>query len=95
MEKTLSLTAPAEVFDATVEALCLKGNWAQNADTTLGDEGKVEFAKGVLLDFLGECIHSLEMAKVRDAINKQQQDAAAAISEGNAKARLSVKLKIN
>ncbi len=94
MAKTLSLTAPDDVFDSAVDALALKGNWAQNGDLTLGDAGKLDFAKGVLLDFIGACIHDWKMAEVREAINQQQQRAAEAIQAGNAAARSTVEMKI-
>lgn len=92
--KTLSLTAPDEVFDKAVEALCEKGNWAQTGDLDLGDEGKVDFAKGILLDWLGELIGAMETRKAQEAIHAQQAAIAEQIRLANIAAREVVALRV-
>lgn len=90
--KTLSISAPDADFDQTVEALCLKGNWLQNGDLENGN--KVDFAQGVLLDWLGECRRayaaSIHMKQVQDL----QAQIQAAIEAGNVAAREAVVLEI-
>jgi hypothetical protein len=90
--KTLSISVDDAIFDATVEALCLKGNWRQVGDLENGD--KVEFAKGILLDYMGECIHNMEMQKVQDLLQQQQQAAQEQILAANAAARQAVVMKV-
>ena len=92
--KTLSLSAPDDIFDKSIEALCERGNYQQTGDLTLGQEGKLEFAKGILLDFIGDCIHQLEMKAVQAAIQKQQQAAVEQIQAANLAARGAVEVKV-
>ena len=94
MAKTLTLTAEDALFATTVEALCDKGNWQQNGDLKLGEEGKLEFAKGVLLDFMGECITGLKMKQVQSALAEQQKAYAEQIAKANLDARGAVTLAI-
>lgn len=63
LKKTLTITADAGLFDSAIEALCFHGGWAQSGD-------KTNFAKGVLLDFLGKCLIDLEAENARLAIEQ-------------------------
>lgn len=92
--KSLTLTCPDSLFDSVVEALCSKGNWQQTADTTLGEAGKLEFAKGMLLDYFGEVITQHETAKVQEVMHAQQQATQAIIQAANVAARGSVVVDI-
>lgn len=90
VNKTLSLITTEEVFNLTIEALCHKGNWLQVGDLTLGDEGKLAFAKSVLLDMLGECIRNYKLNEAQSQIAVMQQQAQDLIAAGNAQARQAV-----
>lgn len=93
--KTLSLTTTEEVFNATIDALCYKGNWAQTGDLTLGDEGKLVFAKSVLLDMLGECIRNYKLVEAQSQIAAMQQQVQDLIAAGNAQARQAVTVALD
>ncbi len=94
MAKTLSLTAPDDVIDSMVAALCLKGNWAQVGDLSLGDAGKQEFASKMLLDHVMGAIEEMKMAEIREAANQQQQKSFEVIRSSNAQARANVKIVV-
>lgn len=95
MPKTLSLTAPNDVFDSMIEALCHKGNWQQSGDLSLGDAGKVAFAQNVLRDFVGDCLQQCETTKAREKTAKQEQAAAEKLRQDTvtAKSKVTVDVK--
>jgi hypothetical protein len=86
MSKTLSITALDEDFQATVAALCHAGNYQA------GDP--LEFAKGVLLDFLGNVRSSHARFLARQKVDELQRQIDAAIEAGNASARKAVVLSV-
>ncbi len=92
--KTLSLSAPDEVFNKAIEALCMRGNYLQTGDLTLGEEGKIDFAKGILMDWLGELITAMESKKIQEQIQSQQQAFMEQIRLANMAAREAVSLEV-
>lgn len=65
--KTLTLSAPDEIFDQTVDALCFTGGYG--GDT----EGKLAFAKEQLITILGDVTRQHAQQQIRQSAQQQIQ----------------------
>lgn len=92
MAKSLTLTSPDVVFNKMIDALCHKGNWEQTGDLTLGDAGKVEFAKKVLADFIEGCVCQHATANAQKTLSEQQQQLRETIEKDSKDAKAAIEI---
>lgn len=67
--KTLTITAPDDIFDQTVDALCFTGGYG--GDT----EGKLAFAKEHLITILGDVTRQYAQQQIRQSAQRQIQES--------------------
>lgn len=84
--RTLSITAPEEDINATIDALCQRGGYK--------DGDKVAFAQGVLLDWLGRVRAQAACCGIRDKHNKELADAQKAAHDANVAVRAKVEINV-
>jgi hypothetical protein len=84
---SITLTATPEVVALAIDALCWRGGCGDGED-------RAEFAKGMLLKMLGDCMRDHAAAKARPVIQAAEEKIATAIAAGMAVAAGAVSVEI-
>lgn len=79
--KTLTITAPDEIFDQTVNALAYLGGWADLSDDPDNEAKKLAFAKERLIVLLGDQNREYVSQQIRQTAQSQIQATIASAFE--------------